>query len=147
MTQHSSEDKMLRKPGRLIPLIATVLPFAAAPAFAADYCISQSGAISSIYVGKDFTPPKEGECKTWQGFCKGCSPDNVQTGVACTASNGSHLSFGLTTSYLLSNRQFDWIRLELPSHTGSGNLNYQNPSLGTVNYTAKGAACAPQSVP
>jgi len=138
---------MLRKIGDLIPLIGAVLVFAAAPAFAADYCISQSGVVSSTYVGKNFTPPKAGECATWQGFCKGCSPDNVQTGVACTASNGSHVSFGITTFYLASNRQFDWVRLDLPGHTGSGNLNYQNPALGTQNYTAKGAPCASQPVP
>jgi hypothetical protein len=140
--------KMLRKISGLIPLIGAALAFASAPAFAADYCINLSGPVSSTYVGKDFTPPNAGQCKTWQGFCsQGCSPDNVQTGVACTATNGSHISFGLTTFYLLSNRQFDWIRLDLPSHTGSGNFNYQNPSLGTINYSAKGATCATQSVP
>jgi hypothetical protein len=138
---------MLRKRSYLIPLIGTVLVFTVAPALAADYCINLSGAVSTIYVGKEFTPPNAGECKTWLGFCKGCSTDNVQTGVACTASNGSHLSLGLTISYLLSDRQFDWIRLGLPSHSGSGNLNYQNPSLGTVNYTAKGATCATEPVP
>ena len=139
---------MLGKIGGLIPLIGAVLIFAAAPAFAADYCISLGGGVvSSIYVGKDFAPPKAGACTTWQGFCKGCSPDNVQTGVACTASNGSHVSFGITTFYLASNRQFDWVRLDLPGDSGSGNFNYQNPALGTQNYTAKGAPCANQAVP
>jgi hypothetical protein len=142
------EDKMLANRGGLILLIGAVLSIAATPAFATDYCVSGSGAASPIYVGKDFTPPNPGECKGWQGFCKsGCSPDNVQTGVACTNSTGSHISFGLTTFYLASDRQFDWIRLDLPSQTGSGNFNYQNPSLGTTNYNAKGAPCATEPVP
>ena len=99
------------------------------------------------YVGIGFAIPKAGECATWRGFCSsGCSPDNVQTGVACTASNGSHVSFGLTIFYLASNRQFDWIRLDLPSETGSGNFNYENPALGTTNYSAKGATCPAEPV-
>jgi len=140
---------MLRKLSDLIPLTLPVLGFSSAPAFAADYCIHLSGAVTSVYVGKDFTPPNAGECKTWRGFCsKNCSPDNVQTGIACTASDGSHLSLGLMTFYLLSNRQFDWIRLDLPNSTGSGNFNFQNPALGTTDYTARGGTCAnPKPVP
>ena len=129
-------------------LMGALLPLSAPHAFAGDYCISNSGKVSSVYVGKDFMLPKSGACATWRGFCKtGCSPDNVQTGVACTASNGSHVSFGLTTYYLAGNRQFDWVRLDLPKGSGSGNFDYENPALGSTNYTAKGASCSGGSVP
>ncbi len=60
---------MLRKLTDLIPLTGAVLAFAAAPAFAADYCIRLSGTVSAVYVGKNFTLPNAGECITWQGFC------------------------------------------------------------------------------
>jgi hypothetical protein len=53
---------MLRKLSDLIPLTGAVLAFAAAPAFAADYCIHLSGVVSSVYVGKNFTLPNAGEC-------------------------------------------------------------------------------------
>ena len=137
---------------RISHLIAATLPVvcsaAARSADAADYCIKLSGSATSTYVGKGFTPPSSGTCKAWQGFCtNGCSPDNVQIGIACTASNNSHISFGITTYYLLSNRQFDFIRLNLPSHTGNGNFNYQNPALGETNYTAAGASCSTVPVP
>ena len=132
----------------LISVVATVLALPPASALGADYCIKQSGgSVGGTYVGIGFAIPKAGECATWRGFCSsGCSPDNVQTGVACTASNGSHVSFGLTIFYLASNRQFDWIRLDLPSETGSGNFNYENPALGTTNYSAKGASCPAEPV-
>jgi hypothetical protein len=137
---------MARKISYLIPLVFAVWSLATAPAFAADYCVTLGAPLGETYVGKAFTVPKAGDCVNWRGLCLGCSPDNVQSGVACTASNGSHVSLGITTYYLASNRQFDWIRLDLPGSTGSGNLNYQNPALGTQNYTAKGAACATQPV-
>jgi hypothetical protein len=112
------------------------------PARADDYCITLTGSVQATYVGKAFAPPTAGNCQAWLGFCYGgCSPDNVQTGVGCTASDGSNISFGLTTSYLAGNRQFDWVRLGLPGQSGSGNLNYQNPSLGTTNYNASGGRC------
>lgn len=141
---------MLRKISNLMLLIFAVWSLATAPAFAGDYCITQGGGtVGGTYIGKDFKIPKAGKCANWLGECKGCSPDNVQAGVACTASNGSQVSFGLTTYYLASNRQFDWIRLDLPSSIGSGNLNYlqpTNPPNETQNYTATGAYCATQPV-
>lgn len=108
---------------------------------AEDYCITQSGAVNATYVGKQFKLPAAGKCEAWYGFCHGCSPDNVQTGTACTASDGSHVSFVITTAYLLTNRQFDWIRLNLPAQTGSGNLNYLLvPDI--VSYSASGGTCS-----
>jgi hypothetical protein len=138
---------MLRKLARSISLALAICSLAAASAYA-DYCITKGGGVvGGVSVGKGFKIPKAGECTEWRGLCtSGCSPDNVQDGVACTASDGSHVSFGITTYYLASNRQFDWIRLNLPGASGSGNLNYQLPALGTQNYTATGAACGAQPV-
>jgi hypothetical protein len=109
---------------------------------AADYCIKSSGVINVTYVGKIFQLPPKGACRAWSGFCAGCSPDNVQTGSACTASNGSHVSFVLTTAYILNNRQWDFIRLDLPAQSGSGNSNELSGGTGaTVSYSAKGGVC------
>ena len=115
---------------------------------AKDYCIHGVGAIDVIYVGKQFKIPAAGKCETWSGFCSsGCSPDNVQTGTACTASDGSHVSFIINTAYLASNRQWDWIRLSLPSQTGSGNENNLQEGIeDTQPYTATGETCSPAIV-
>jgi hypothetical protein len=137
----------LKKVRRFVMAIFVLTGISSVPAWGTDYCITLSGAASSTYVGKAFSLPSAGDCKAWQGVCQnGCSPDNVQTGVACTASDGSQVSFGLTTSYLLGDRQFDWIRLDLPGMAGSGNFNYQNPALGTTDYNARGAACQPRPI-
>ena len=112
---------------------------------AADYCIkSTSGPVNVTYVGKAFTVPAKGTCRTWSGFCAtGCSPDNAQSGSACTASNGSHVTFALTTTYLANNRQWDFVRLDLPKQNGNGNLNDLSSGVGsTVAYGAQGGACS-----
>jgi hypothetical protein len=139
---------MLRKVGCLVLVILAAGSLATASAFAGDYCITEVGGnLGGVFVALNFAIPKAGHCANFLGFCEtGCSPDNVTHGVACTASSGSHVSFGLTTYYLASNREFDWIRLDLPSSTGNGNVNYLNPA-GTTNYKAKGALCAAKPIP
>jgi hypothetical protein len=112
-------------------------------AAAADFCLTGTGKINVMYVAKGFKVPAKGTCAVWSGFCaSGCSPDNIQTGAACTASDGSHVSFALTTAYLLSNRQWDWVRLDLPALTGNGNFNDFEEGFGaTVSYDASGGRC------
>jgi hypothetical protein len=129
--------------------LAPVLALLALPAAAraADFCISNSGEVSSVFVGRGLALPMAGKCAVWKGFCfSGCSPDNVQDGTVCTSSDGTHVSFGITTYYLASNREFDWVRLSLPGLTGSGNLNYLLSS-GTVSYNSAGAACSGDRAP
>jgi hypothetical protein len=46
-----------------IAVAIAALPLTALPALVADYCITQTGIVSGTYVGKDFTPPKAGDCK------------------------------------------------------------------------------------
>jgi hypothetical protein len=138
---------MWNKQGGLLFTVSVFMAFGGgAPAIAAgpDYCIARGGGVvGGSLVARNFDLPKAGECVKWEGFCaSGCSPDNVESGVACASSDGAHVSFGVTTYYLASNREFDWVRLDLPAETGSGNLNYQIPALGTVNYTAAGKPCS-----
>jgi hypothetical protein len=119
----------------------------------ADFCVRGNKptlpSIDVVYAGKAFTVPAAGQCALWTGFCQsGCSPDNVQTGTACTASNGSHVSFGITTFYSPSNRQWDWIRLDLPGLSGFGNVNnFEEGFAKTVNYNASAVACNPSVGP
>jgi hypothetical protein len=137
---------------RAIPvaiLAAAILASGTGRSQAADYCIKSVNApISVTYVAKAFAVPPKGTCRTWSGFCvSGCSPDNSQTGSACTASNGSHVTFALTTMYLANNRQWDFVRLDLPSQSGKGNSNNLQEGVGqTISYDAKGGNCS-QPVP
>ena len=136
-------------------VLATAVMLIGAPkAQAADYCIHGVDVLAPLginvtYVGKGFKLPKADQCQDWSGFCSfGCSPDNVQTGTACTASDGSHVSFVITTAYLASNRQWDWIRLDLPAETGSGNTNHLSGGIGDTHfYSASGGTCSPKTVP
>jgi hypothetical protein len=117
---------------------------------AQDYCIEPGPPfVTSKYVGVGFKVPPPGKCVNWSGFCMGCSPDNVQTGTACTASSGSHVSFVITTAYLANNRQWDFVRLNLPSQTGRGNSNNLQTGIGSTTSYAKatGFGCAPPPVP
>lgn len=124
-------------------VIAPLTLFGNAASHAADYCVKSTGAINVTYVGKNFQIPAKGKCAVWSGFCSsGCSPDNLQTGAACTASNGSRVTFVLTTAYLADNRQWDFLRLDLPAGTGSGNSNnFQQGVNNTISYNAAGASC------
>ena len=145
-TQGSRPAESLAGANRILWLAAIVLGLLAAGgerSEAADYCIKSTGAINVTYVGKAFQVPAKGTCRVWTGFCvAGCSPDNAQTGSACTASNGSRVTFVLTTAYLADNRQWDFIRLDLPAQTGSGNSNNFSGGVGaTVPYSAKGSTC------
>ena len=137
---------MLNKQVGLLCTISVLACGSGVPAAAAgpDYCIEKGGGVvGGTLVARDFNLPKAGECVKWERFCaSGCSPDNVESGVACASSDGAHVSFGVTTYYLASNREFDWVRLDLPAEKGSGNLNYQNPALPTVDYTSTGKPCS-----
>ena len=121
----------------------------AVDARAQAYCIQLGPPVSTTtYVGLGFKVPPPGKCAAWLGFCTGCSPDNVQTGSACTASKGAHVSFVLTTAYLATNRQWDFVRLDLPSQKGSGNMNTFETGFGaTISYPATGKACTPPPTP
>jgi hypothetical protein len=133
----------------VLALAASILLISGTPAQAAlnAYCITTS--TGQVYVGLKVKIPLKGKCVAWSGFCStGCSPDNVQTGTACTASDDSHVSFEINTAYLASNRQWDWVRVDLPANTGSGNFNDLASGIGgTVSYTATGAKCTAPAVP
>lgn len=136
---------------RSFPLLGVALTVVGCAS--SDFCVHGSKptlpSIDVEFTGKAFAVPAAGQCALWTGFCRsGCSPDNVQMGTACTASNGSHVSFGITTAYSPGNRQWDWIRLELPALTGFGNTNNLQEGIAqTVEYTASAVACKPAIVP
>ena len=134
----------------LVLLAGAFVALMAVNARAQGYCIKPGPPFStSTYVGIGFKVPPPGKCANWLGFCTGCSPDNIQTGTACTASGGSHVSFVITTAYLANNRQWDFVRLNLPSQKGGGNSNNLQTGIGsTTSYvSASGHACAPPPVP
>lgn len=130
-------------------ILTAALSATALTANAKDYCIHGVGNVNVTYVAQQFKIPGPGKCAAWMGFCSaGCSPDNLQTGTACTSSDKKHVSFVITTAYAASNRQWDWVRLDLPAQTGSGNLNDLSSGIGgTQNYNATGGFCSTQPVP
>jgi hypothetical protein len=97
-----------------LALVSAVVLATAVPARGAqDYCIDTL----HIYLFKDFRMPKPGECTPVSGFQIGGLP-NVVSGAACAASDGGFVTFGVTT-YLDIFTTFSFIRLELPSETGT----------------------------
>ena len=129
-------------------LVTALVLIGAQKVKAADYCIEGVSSVNVTYVGKNFKVPAAGKCVDWFGFCSsGCSPDNLQTGTACTASDRSHVSFVITTAYAGGNRQWDWIRLDLPDETGNGNLKSSSDIGSIISYAAAGGTCDPKKVP
>ncbi|HKA56565.1 MAG TPA: hypothetical protein VKJ47_23210 [Candidatus Binatia bacterium] len=126
----------------LVLLVGGVVSLVTAPAWGGDFCIQLGSGLIAKFVGKNFKVPGKGKCKPWAGFCAtGCSPGTVQTGTACTAADGSQVTFGFTTWYAGGPRQFDFIQLTLPALTGSGNENTLASST-PISYSATGASCS-----
>lgn len=67
-----------------------------------DYCLADG---AYILVGRGFTIPGKGKCKAFIGFQAG-DANAPTTGTACTSSDGTTLSFTLSTSYPL--RGIEW---------------------------------------
>ncbi len=92
------------------PWVVGIVP----PAPGRDYCIDRSGGV----VGGTLVARNCQTCQTrvnvWNGKASAQAdvpPDDVESGVACASSDGAHVSLGVSTYYLLSDREFDWIRL------------------------------------
>jgi hypothetical protein len=118
---------------------------AAAPAMAGqDFCIRRS--IGGTFVLKDFKFPQPGECTLFSGYFGDTTP-NALSGVACTASSGDFVTFGMTT-YALGNRLFDSIRMgPLPAGTGDGTVLGLPFPTTQQGYDAFGGECPSPTPP
>jgi hypothetical protein len=132
---------------RVAALTLLALTLSWSTAQAGDFCIT--GATFQI-VGKNFKVPPHGKCKPFFGFFVPPNP-NATTGQACTADDGSHVVFGLTTtaSGTPGFAQWDNIDLSLPALTGtqSGTADLLG-TLTTSSNAVTGAPCpAPVPIP
>ncbi|HUN59855.1 MAG TPA: hypothetical protein VMU41_17240 [Candidatus Binataceae bacterium] len=88
---------------------------------AKNYCISGFPDPSYKLVGLNFKIPGKGKCTPFNGF--NSEPDNADwptSGTACTSSDGTTLSFTLTTSGVSAPFfEIDAVTLSLPDQTGS----------------------------
>src|SRR5580765_5169613 len=99
----------------------------AATVQAKDFCVqTDDSAIASpgshtLFVGKHFSIPRSGKCKPWLGFTPNLHetpyPSGQQSGVACTASDGTHVTFSISTQIPTYGFALDVITLPLPSLT------------------------------
>src|SRR5262249_61927548 len=91
-----------------------------------------AGAFSGQYVGKSFKVPSPGKCEPFLGFFTGFGNANASTGQACTAADGSHVDFGLTTTYSGVPGFVEWdnIELSLPALTGTLDATVDNGGCG-----------------
>lgn len=83
---------------RIILASFVALFISAVAAQAADFCIVQTGGLGLTYVGKAFTIPTKGKCKSWLGFTTLASAPFITTGTACTSTSGANLRLALTTA-------------------------------------------------
>jgi hypothetical protein len=124
--------------------LATAIP---ALSHAGDFCITTG---PNTWVGKNFKIPGKGKCHPWAGF-ETAEYDGVTTGTACTASDGSHVRFTLTTVRIGYPVVFiDAIELPLPNlFPGTYRDNSPDIGLGTnhVVGTVGGGPCNPSDMP
>ena len=129
--------------------LALLLLTSAVAAYAGDFCIVVSPADSTKYVGKGFSVPGKGKCRSWNGvYLPSFAPVSVSTGTGCTSSDGATLRLNLVTSRdgVAFN---DYITLPLPDLT-NGTLFEIVPQFGNnpLNLTGISAStCSPKDNP
>jgi hypothetical protein len=143
----------MHKPKAAIVAFATLsvlTPGAALAASAKNYCISGFPDPSYKLVGIDFKVPGQGKCAAFNGF----NPETANwptSGTACTSSDGTTLSFTLTTSGVSAPFfEIDAVTLSLPDQTGevagqtitANAVSSFGPASGIV-----GGACTTSEIP
>jgi hypothetical protein len=131
---------------RVAALTLLALTLSWSTAQAGDFCMTGS---TFQIVGKSFKVPPHGKCKPFFGFFPSTG-GSATTGQACTATNGSHVVFDLTTTVSgLVFAEWDNIDLSLPTLTGP--ITSTSDFLGTLSSSSgvvTGAPCpAPVPIP
>src|SRR5262249_57804900 len=137
--RHSMKQFVMMKTGvRLPALTLLALTRSWHTAQARDLCIT--GAFSGQYVGKSFKLPSPGKCEPFLGFFTGILNASASTGQACTAADGSHVDFGLTTTFSGVPGFVEWdnIELSLPALTGTLDATIASGGRVVVRVSAAG---------
>ena len=138
---------MMKTGVRLAALTLLALTLSWSTAQARDFCIS--GDFAGGYVGKSFKVPSPGKCAPFLGF-QAFAFNTALTGQACTAADGSHVDFGLTTTFsgVPGGVEWDNIELLLPALTGTLDYTIASGGLLSGSVAAGGAPCpTPAPVP
>jgi hypothetical protein len=130
-------------------VLALSLLGSAVVARAGDFCILVSPPDTTKYVGKGFSVPGKGKCKSWNGmYLPSFAAVSISTGTACTSSDGTMLRINLVTSRV-GVAFNDYIQLPLPDLT-NGTLWEVVPQFGNGPITISGisaAKCSPEDNP
>jgi len=137
-----------------IAALVTILILAQGVALAKgakNYCISGFPNTKYIQVGQGFKIPAPGKCKAFNGF-NAQNANLPTTGLGCTSSDGTNLSFTLTTGAQTGAPPFveiDAISLSLTSQTGSvaGQEMFSNGVFSFTGSAIVGAACSTNTIP
>jgi hypothetical protein len=123
----------------------------ASAAQAKDYCLFDQTVSSYVLVGRGFTIPAKGACKSWIGFTAQNGFNSPTAGTGCTSSDGTHLDLTLTTSFPQSGGdvEFDSIELSLPGQSGASNFNFLSGGIASSGspFPMVGQVCNKISVP
>jgi hypothetical protein len=123
---------------------ALMLALSWSAAQAGDFCITAS---TFQIVGKSFKVPPPGKCKPFFGFFS-TPAASYTTGQACTASNGSHVNFVLTTTETGTSLGFaEWDNVDLALPGGAGMLIGGADLFGALTTTSGVVVGAPCNVP
>lgn len=107
-----------------------------------DYCLTFPG-FNYTLIGKGFVPPARGYCRAWIGFSPLGGFDAPSSGAGCLSSDGTKLSFTITTSFNYVTL-IDAIALDMPTQTGQDEeQGLQGGQVFFGSAGAQGAACKP----
>jgi hypothetical protein len=129
-----------------------LLVLSVARAESKDFCIRVED--GTLFIGKSFSVPNKGKCKPWLGFSYDTHPLSDpgfgfvhQTGVACTASDGSHVTIALEMIVPIGNARLngDIITLPLPGLTGG--TDWSANGYVSPTFAADMVDCPSQPVP
>ena len=117
-------------------LICCLVLATAGVADAKDFCIAVAGGFRT-YIGKAFSVPGKGKCKAFNAVVQPPFQGmNFAGGLACTASDRSHVTFSLT--FATRPADADVVDLPLPAMTGG---------TSTIFGSADFVPCHPSIVP
>ena len=112
---------------RRASLIACLVLASAGVADAKDFCISLAGGFRT-YIGKGFSVPGKGTCKAFNALVQPpFGGINFAGGMACTASDRSHVTFSLT--FASRPADADVVDLPLPAMTGGTSVIFGSASF------------------
>jgi hypothetical protein len=138
----------MRKPKAGIAALAALAALTPGAAFAKNYCLSGFPDPSYTLVGINFKVPGKGKCSPFNGF----NPEGnwPTSGTVCTSSDGTNVSFTLTTSGVSAPFfEIDAVTLSLSDQTGqvAGQTITADAVSSFTGSGVVGAVCSTSNIP